>query len=279
MFFAYRFNGGATMRADFQHVLVQQDNGVLTITMNRPEVLNSIHSPLQAELNEIAEAAASDETIRCVVLMGAGRGFGAGQDLKELKGLYEAEVVDPSLTREHLHGYHRLVTTLQEMPKPTIAALHGVATGVSLNIALACDLRIAAHETRFSEAFSRIGLVPDGGGAYFLTRLVGLGKALELSLLANEIDGQEAERIGLVNKSVPLAELEATTREIANRLAQGPTYTYHLIKQLVYTAHDKDLATVLALETDLQGKAFVSADHREGVLAFLQKRSPHFTGK
>jgi 2-(1,2-epoxy-1,2-dihydrophenyl)acetyl-CoA isomerase len=165
------------------------------------------------------------------------------------------------------------------MPKPVVAVLHGVATGVSLNLAFACDLRIAADTTRFSEAFARIGLVPDGGGAYFLTRLVGVAKALEISLFADEFNGAEAERLGLINKCVPLAELEAAVAAFTQRLAQGPTQTYSLIKHLTYYAHDHELQEVFQLESALQDKAFHSADHREGVQAFFEKRAPRYSGK
>lgn len=267
------------MRADYQYVLVQQDNAVLTITMDRPTVLNAINSQMLEELNEIADEAATDAAIRCVVLQGAGRAFGAGQDLSEFKAYYSSDNVDAGPLGEHLLGYHRLARRLHEMPKPVVAVLHGVATGVSLNLAFACDLRIAADTTRFSEAFARIGLVPDGGGSYFLTRLVGVAKALEISLLADEFSGVEAERLGLINKCVPLAELEATVAAFTQRLAQGPTYAYSLIKQLTYHAHDHDLQDVLHLESELQDKAFHTADHREGVQAFFEKRAPRYSGK
>lgn len=262
------------MRTDFQHVLVQLDEHVLTITMNRPAVLNAFNALMIQEMTEIIETAAQDEDIRCVILTGAGRAFGAGQDLSAF-----GQELSPEAAAQHLASYHHLVLGIQHLPKPVIAALHGVATGISLNIALACDLRIAADTTRFSEAFARIGLVPDGGGAYFLTRLLGSGKALELSLLADEFNGTEAERIGLITKSVPVSELEETTRALARRLANGPTRAYALIKELIQGAQDDNLTGVLQLESKLQSLALETADHREGVQAFLQKRPPHYTGK
>ncbi|GHO84574.1 enoyl-CoA hydratase/isomerase family protein [Dictyobacter formicarum] len=265
------------MRSDFQHVLAQREAGVLTITMNRPAVLNAFNDLMVQELIEIVEVAARDEEIRCVVLTGAGRAFGSGQDLSLFAQERTAE--SSQVAQEHLHAYHRLVVGLQQLPQPVIAAIHGVATGISLNIALACDLRIAADDARLSEAFARIGLVPDGGGAYFLTRLLGSAKALELALLAEEINGVEAERIGLVNKCVPLSELEETVATLARRLANGPTRTYGLIKQLFHASQDKDLAVVLQLEGEFQSKAINTADHREGVQAFMQKRPPKYIGK
>ncbi|GCE06380.1 enoyl-CoA hydratase/isomerase family protein [Dictyobacter aurantiacus] len=265
------------MRSDFQHVLVRRESGVLTIVMNRPQVLNAINDLMVQELIEIVEETARDGEIRCVVLTGAGRAFGAGQDLSVFASTPADEY--GSAVREHLQAYHRLIMGIQQLPQPVIAAIHGVATGVSLNIALACDLRIAAGDARISEAFARIGLVPDGGGAYFLTRLLGSAKALELALLAEEISGVEAERIGLVNKCVPLSELEKAVSALARRLAAGPTRTYGLIKQLFHASQDQDLVAVLQLEGEFQSRAVKTADHREGVQAFLQKRPPRYSGK
>lgn len=265
------------MRTDFQHLLVQQDEGVVTITMNRPEVLNAFNDLMLQELTEAAEIAAHENGIRCVVVTGAGKAFGAGQDLSSFATVPESG--EPIRVSEHLTKYHRLVHTLRSMPKPVLAAIRGVAAGISCNIALACDLRIAADNARFIEAFARIGLVPDGGGGYFLPRLVGLGRAMELAMLADEVSGPEAERIGLINKCVPVAEFEATTMVLAKRLANGPTRTYGLIKELLYKSLDSDLQTLLNLEGRLQDAAFETADHKEGVNAFLQKRASKFIGK
>ena len=264
------------MRSDFKHLLIEQDGAVLTIIMNRPEKLNAFNDVMLQEMSEVAEAAARDDAIRCVVITGAGRAFGSGQDLTSFAP--RSSTSNPPRVSEHLTKYHRLVLALRGMPKPVIAAVQGVAAGISCNIALACDLRIAADNARFIEAFARIGLVPDGGGGFFLPRLVGMGKALEMSMLADEVSGPEAERIGLVNKCVPLAEFEATTKALAQRLARGPTRTYALIKQLIYTSVDSDLETTLKLEGELQDQAFETADHREGVTAFLEKRAAQFSG-
>src|SRR5438552_2545420 len=265
------------MRTDFQHLLISQDNSVLTITMNRPEVLNAFNDAMLAELTEAVETAAQDEAVRCVVLTGAGRAFGSGQDLHSLSEGRSSGAV--SKVSEHLQKYHRVVYAIREMPKPVIAAVRGVAAGISCNIALACDLRIASDDARFIEAFVRIGLVPDGGGGYFLPRLVGLGKALELSMLADEVSGAEAERIGLVNKCVPQEEFETATMALARRLAKGPTRAYALIKQLMNKSLESDLETSLHLEGELQDIALTTEDHREGVAAFLQKRRAEYTGR
>lgn len=265
------------MRTDFQHLLVSEDNGVLTITMNRPEVINAFNDTMLEELSEAIEAAAQNHSVRCVVITGAGRGFGSGQDLNVLAAV--RSTTETGKVSEHLQKYHRVINTIRNMPKPVIAAVHGVAAGISCNLALACDMRIAADDARFIEAFARIGLVPDGGGGYFLPRLVGFGKALELAMLADVVSGPEAERIGLVNKCVPLAEFESATKALARRLAPGPTRTYGLIKELMNKSLDSDLQTSLRIEGELQDIAFETADHREGVAAFLQKRPPKYTGE
>jgi len=213
------------MRTDFQNVLVEQDESVVTLTMNRPDVLNAIK------------------------------------------------------VSDQLAKYHRLIRAIRHMPKPVIAAMQGIATGITVNIALACDIRIAADNARLREGFALIGLVPDGGGGYTLPRLVGMGRALEIALLAEDVSGAEAERIGLVNRCVPLAELDKTTRALAKRLANGPTRTYALIKERMYTSLDMDLQASLLLEGQLQEAAYTTADHREAVDAFLHKRAVKFTGK
>jgi 2-(1,2-epoxy-1,2-dihydrophenyl)acetyl-CoA isomerase len=264
------------MQSDFQHLLVRQEEGFVILTMNRPEVLNAFNDLMLQELTTATASAAQDETIRCVVINGAGKAFGAGQDINGFATIHASG--EPIKVSEHLAKYHRLIQLFQQMPKPVVAAVHGVAAGVSCNIALACDLRVATDTARFVQAFARIGLVPDGGGAYFLPRLVGMGKALEMALLADEISGSEAERIGLVNKSVSSDEFEAFTISLAQRLAQGPTRAYGLIKELMYRSLDSDLQTSLQLEGEMQDIAISTSDHRESVRAFLEKRQAHFNG-
>src|SRR5947207_73238 len=234
------------MRTDYQTLLIQRDGGVLTIIMNRPEALNAFNDVMLEELTEVVEAAALDETVRCVVLTGAGRAFGSGQDLRSLAEGHASGAI--GTVSGHLQKYHRVVLAIRNMPKPVVAAVRGPAAGISCNIALSCDMRIAADDARFIEAFARIGLVPDGGGSYFLPRLVGVGKALELSMLADEVSGPEAERIGLVNKCVPLEEFETATMALAQRLAKGPTRAYALIKELMNKSLESDLETSLRLE-------------------------------
>lgn len=269
------------MRTDYQHLLVQQDGGVLTITMNRPEVLNAVNDVMLDEMTEAMQAAAGDESVRCVVLTGAGRAFGSGQDLRNLSEARASGSLGNSTGKvsEHLNKYHALILEMRAMPKPVIAAVRGVAAGISCNIALAADMRIAADDARFLEAFARIALVPDGGGGYFLTHLLGVGKAMELAMLADEVSGPEAERLGLVNKCVPAAEFESAVASFARRLANGPTRTYALIKQQIYAAAETDFLSALRLEGELQDIAFATEDHRNAVLAFLQKRKPEYHGR
>jgi 2-(1,2-epoxy-1,2-dihydrophenyl)acetyl-CoA isomerase len=270
-------NKETPVRTEFQHLLVQSDDGVLTITMNRPEVLNAFNDVMLEELTEVMEEAARDDAVRCVVLTGAGRAFGSGQDLRSLAGARSSGEL--SKVSAHLNKYHRVVLLLRSMPKPVVAAVRGVAAGISCNIALACDMRIASEDARFIEAFARIGLVPDGGGGYFLTKLVGVGKAMELAMLADEIGAPEAERLGIVNKCVPSAEFESAVAAFARRLASGPTRAYALIKQQIYAAADSDLAGALRLEGELQDMAFATEDHQAAVMAFLQKRKPEYKGR
>jgi 2-(1,2-epoxy-1,2-dihydrophenyl)acetyl-CoA isomerase len=265
------------MRADYEHLLVQQDGAVLTVTMNRPEVLNAINDSLLDGLGEVMEEAARDESVRCVVLTGAGRAFGAGADLRGFAAGHASG--EPIKVSGHLQKYHRVVRAIRTMSRPVIAAVRGVAAGASCNLALACDLRIVSEDARFIEAFARIGLVPDAGGGFFLPRLVGFGKALELAMLADEISGPEAERLGLANKCVSPSEFDGAVSNLAQRLAKGPTRAYGLIKELMNQAVISDLETTLRLEGEIQDIAINTADHREGVAAFMQKRPAEFTGR
>ncbi len=268
------------MRTDFQYVLMQQEEGVVTVVMNRPEVLNAFNDQMLEELTLALEEAGRDDSVRCVVLTGAGRAFGAGQDLTNFVEPQQTQAgSEAGKVSVHLAKYHRVVHLMRNMPKPIIAAIRGVAAGISCNIALACDIRVAADNARFIEAFARIGLVPDGGGGYLLPRLIGLGRALDMSLLADEVSGVEAERIGLVTTCVPLAEFEATVAALAKRLAHGPTRSYGLIKALLYQSMDLNFQELLALEGQLQDSARETSDHQEGVNAFLQKRPARYTGK
>lgn len=251
-------------------LLAAREGPVLTLTLHRPEKLNSLDTPLLTALGAAMGEARQDSTIRAVVLTGSGRGFSAGDDLTE--GRREQGRRRLSLR------YAPIIQTMREMEKPVIAAVNGVAAGAGLSMALASDLRIAGESASFLLAFARIGLVPDAGTTFFLPRIVGLGRAMELALLADQIDAAEALRIGLVNRVVPDAGLAAAARELAERLARG-AYSLGLIKRALNQSLTSDLMTQLQREEDLQGLAFASADFREGARAFVEKRTARFEGR
>jgi 2-(1,2-epoxy-1,2-dihydrophenyl)acetyl-CoA isomerase len=254
-------------------IILEQAGGVMTITLNRPDVLNAVNEQLAHELHDALRQAAREPAVRCLVLTGAGRGFCSGQDLR---GRADAR---PSY-REHLRAtYHPIILLLRTIEKPVIAAVNGVAAGAGMSLALAADLRIASERASFIEAFSRVGLVPDSGSTYMLTRLVGLGKALELCYTADPVDAQEALRLGIANRVVPHDELGPAAAALAARLAAGPTKAYGLTKRaLTYGLH-APLDAALEYEAHLQEVAGRSADHREGVAAFLEKRTPTYQGQ
>lgn len=257
-------------------VLTEEAEGVLTLTLNRPEVLNAVNDQLSLELGEALRYAEREAAVRCVVLTGAGRGFCSGQDLRDRAGVSAEAPVSygDSLRRR----YNPIIRRLAGLEKPVIAAVNGVAAGAGCNLALACDLRVASDRASFIEVFARVGLIPDSGGTYFLPRVVGLGKAFEMAYLAEPVDAAEALRIGLVNRVVPHEDLMPTTRALAARLAGGPTKGYGLIKRGLRHAASRTLEEALAYEAHLQEIAGRTADHREGVAAFLEKRTPRFTG-
>jgi 2-(1,2-epoxy-1,2-dihydrophenyl)acetyl-CoA isomerase len=248
---------------------VAQEGGVLTLTLHRPDKLNSLDISLLKALGEAITEAREDESVRAVVITGSGRGFSAGADLTE----GDREGVRRRLSLR----YEPIIRTMREMEKPVIAAVNGVAAGAGMSLTLAADLRIAAESASFLLAFARIGLIPDAGATFMLPRLVGLGRAMELAMLAEQISAAEALRIGLVNRVVPDAELAGTAQELAQRLARGP-FSLGLIKRAMNLSLVSDLHTQLQHEEDLQGLAFASADFGEGVRAFVEKRPAKFEG-
>ena len=258
-------------------VLMAREGGVLVVTLNRPDKLNSFNEAMHAGVREALDVAETDADVRCVLLTGAGRGFCAGQDLSDRMSGPDAP--PPDLTRTIETNYNPLVRRLKALPKPIVCAVNGVAAGAGANIALACDIVIAAEGAKFIQAFSKIGLVPDSGGTWTLPQLVGLARAKALAMLATPVPAKQAVEWGMIWQAVPDAELMDNALDLARGLAEAPTYGLGLVKQAMEAATVNDLDTQLDLERDLQGRAGRSPDYREGVAAFLAKRPARFTGR
>ncbi len=261
----------------FETILFEIDQAVATITLNRPDKLNSFTAKMHEELREAMQRVRGDDAIRALLITGAGRGFCAGQDLSEPVMAGGEQTFDVANTLEQ--NYNPLVLGLRALPIPVVCAVNGVAAGAGCNFALACDMVIAARSARFIEVFSRIGLIPDAGGTYFLPRLVGAARAMGLSLLADPLTAEQAEAWGLIWKCVDDAALQGEARKIATTLAGGPTRGYALIKQALYASSANTVEQQLALEARLQREAGRTADFREGVQAFLEKRPAKFSGR
>jgi 2-(1,2-epoxy-1,2-dihydrophenyl)acetyl-CoA isomerase len=260
----------------YETLLYEKDNGVANIVLNRPEKLNAFDGTMHDELYTALGEAAEDGVTRCIVLRGEGRGFSAGADLARV--VREADG-DPDLGEYLRSTYSRLVKRMVGTDKPLIAALHGPVYGAGVGIALACDLRVAAQSATFSVAFIKIGLMPDAGVTFLLPRVVGLGRAMEMSMLGDAVDAVEAHRIGLVNKVVADDSLSEEARILADRLAAMPTLALGRIKHALYASFETDLET--ALEAEAEGQTFCGStqDHKEGVTAFFEKREPRFIGR
>jgi len=254
-------------------ILYEKSQGVATITLNRPQALNAFVPQMNKEVLEALRDGERDKDVRCFMITGAGRAFCAGQDLKgrtpEQKG---------SLGASLREKYNPMIRQIRQMEKIVIAAVNGVAAGAGCNFALACDLRVASEEARFIQSFVRVGLAPDSGGSFILPRLVGVSKAMELLLLGDALDAQEARRIGLVARVFPAAEFAASARSVAEQVARAPRGV-GLIKRAVNHANLANLENDLEYEAHLQEIAGRSSDYDEGVKAFLEKRAPVFTGK
>ncbi len=251
----------------------RQDGGVLTIVLNRPDKLNALNVALSDELIDAIDGADGDPSIRAVVLAAEGRAFSAGQDLDDFAGHYRnGERID--VARHLRRTYNAVAIRLRSIPKPVVASVNGIVAGVGVSLALACDIRIAADDAKFTLGFSRIGLVPDGGGSFLLPLIVGLGRALELAMTSDRIDAQEALRIGLVNRVVPAAELATATSALTSRLIAIPASALALTKHAFNRATMPNFASWLNEEAEVQQRASEHPDHREGVLAFLEKRNP-----
>jgi len=258
-------------------VLMDVRNNVATLTLNRSEALNAVNDAMGKALCHFLRQC-EDPAIRCVVLTGAGKAFSVGGDLREMSGAPDAAGIEASF-RKLLESMNEAVLSIRNLDKPVIAALNGTAAGVGLNLALMCDLRVASEKAKFTQAFLGVGLVPDGGGAFSLPRLVGSAKALELLWLNRVLNAQEALSLGLVNKVVPAETFSQTVEDWASQLARGPRNAFALTKSLVYEGLlTEDLAQHLKKEARAQIESSQTPDFREGVRAFLEKRSPKFQG-
>jgi 2-(1,2-epoxy-1,2-dihydrophenyl)acetyl-CoA isomerase len=260
-------------------VLTSTEGAIRTITMNRPKALNALNRELTLALREAVFAAEQDRAVRCVVIKG-GEHFMAGGDLKwfhENLAKYPAEQVKPTF-ETFIHEVHAMIVALRRMPKPVLASVAGAAAGFGLSLVMACDLAIAADSSYYTLAYSAIGVSPDGGSTFSLPRLVGLKKAMEIALLADRFDAATAERLGIVNKVVPAAELDAQTAKLAARLAAGPTAVYGRTKALLQRSLDNPLEAQLQREAESFAQCATEPDFTEGIRAFVEKRKPTFRG-
>ena len=260
--------------SDSPPVLYQVDGAVATITLNRPDVLNALNTPLMLALREALTQAQTDEAVRAVIVTGAGRGFSAGADLASSS---PGGGSDPGSTLRD--RYHPVITLMRSMPKPIISAVNGVAAGAGMSIAMAGDIILAGRSASFLQAFSKIGLVPDAGSTWFLPRYVGDVRARAMAILADRISAEDAKSFGLVWQVCEDDALQTQAREMAAKLASMPTRAYAMIKEALNDSHQRDLPAQLELEAELQMKAAKTEDFREGVAAFLQKRPPQFKGR
>ena len=258
----------------YQTLLVERTGPLATITLNRPDARNAIDLTMRQELVAALDEVEADAAARVLILTGSGGHFCAGGDVKTMRQRRQTAAEG----RARVQMLNTMVLRLVDFPRPTIAMVDGYAVGAGTNLALCCDLVVASDRAKFGELFNKIGLVPDGGGTWLLSRLVGLARAKELIFTGDVFDAGEAARIGLVNRVVPVGELEKVTRALAEKIAGGPPAVVRLAKHMVNRAATSDLAAALDLEAYSQGLAIASDDHQEGLAAFFDKRPPKFTG-
>jgi len=260
----------------FNTVLYEISEQVATITLNRPEVMNAFNLELHEEFYQALQLANQDPQVRSIIIKGAGKGFSAGADLSSIKTENGATLDYGDFLRQ---TYNRTMLYMNRLPKPIVSSIQGPAFGAGLGIALASDFRIASTTSSFSLAFIKIGLMPDAGVTYFLPRIIGLSKSIELATLAPTLQGEEAYRLGLINQVVEAELLEQETREFALRLAESPTKAFGLMKQAMSQSFENSLESMLEKEAQGQSILGKTKNHAEGVQAFFQKRKAHFTGE
>jgi 2-(1,2-epoxy-1,2-dihydrophenyl)acetyl-CoA isomerase len=252
---------------------IETAGAVATVTLDRPDALNALTVPLKEGLVEAFRAVAADDAVRAVVLTGAGRAFCAGQDLHERLQPDALPLADEIRAR-----YNPLIRAMRALPKPIVAAVNGVAAGAGASLAFACDIRIASEDASFLLAFGRVGLIPDSGATWLLPRLIGGAKAAELALTTDPLSAADAERLGLVARVVPAADLLRQAGAIAERLADGAPVALAMTKEALERSWDSSFEEQLEMEADLQGRAGSTADHAEGIAAFIERRRAVFRG-
>ncbi|MCB0527198.1 MAG: enoyl-CoA hydratase/isomerase family protein [Saprospiraceae bacterium] len=257
-----------------KHILFEQENGVGRITFNRPEVFNSMNATMRREMLEALERCEQESDVRAVYITGTGKAFCAGQDLQEV-----TDPNGPSLTEIISSGYNPIVLKIRSIGKPVVCAVNGVAAGAGANIALSCDITVAAGSASFTQAFSKIGLIPDSGGTWTLPRLIGMQRATALMMLSDKITALEAAAMGMIWKTFPDESFAQESLQLAETLAQMPTKGLAYTKQALNRSFSNDLNAQLALEDQLQTAAGQTHDYKEGVAAFLEKRKPRFKGQ
>lgn len=256
-------------------ILLKIENNIAFITLNRPEVFNSFNRDMALSLQSILDDCESNNTVRAIVLTGNGKAFCAGQDLKEVT----SPELNPGFKKILEEHYNPIITRIRNIEKPIIGAINGVAAGAGANIALACDVVLAHEKVSFIQAFSLIGLIPDSAGTFFLPRLIGFQKASALAMLGDKIPADEAERLGMIYKVIPLETFEDEVNKLAYKMANMPTKALGLIKKSLNQSLTNNLDQQLALESKYQIEAAGTEDYAEGVAAFIEKRKPNFIGK
>ena len=258
---------------DYEGIILDKEAGIATITLNRPEQLNAISPAMAQSLVRALDDIDKDDSLKVVIITGAGRGFCSGADISTFEGM------DKMSHKEMGDALRRWTLPLYNFPKPTIAAINGAATGAGLSWAMLCDIRIASEKARFSSAFIRVALVPDTGASYLLPRIAGSAKAMELMLTGDIIDAAEAQRLGIVNKVVPEQELMKEARQLAERMARGPSIAIGLTKQAIKRGVHNNLEQQVEFESFAQHICLKTEDNKEAARAFFEKRQPEFKGR